>query len=547
VTVRQFGMAVEPAAAYVRGCRGHVVAEEAAIVFELTEPFASFALTAHGGGLESLVVQTPDGLYRCANVEGGAPASVRIADAQPGRYRAWAGGAEGAAVDLAIIAAERAVSGIELYGLDPTALGAPRAGRHAFTATPDSGRQVLVAGGKVFPEEAMRPLDPQEYCAGYSRLDAPDAILVLDAPEPELSVFATSDRDLTLAVVAPGGQVRCNDDSYGLHPAVSFAEAPEGEYLIFVGSFGEGVAGEGYELFASAGAPQFVRPGAGVVGPPRSGFVAHDPRLAMRGQHLATAPVVASEPLEALVPDLFCSGHAGTDAPDLVLTVEDPGPELSLYAVSPTDLVIAVRGPDGQWLCNDDSYGINPAVTFEAPQAGDYDIFVGAFAQEAEGIYALFAADGEPHWEAAETPAPEALNVEAEPAVARMPFGPQTRPEPRILFDLAVTEFTVFDLGDDCAGHIDPTRPDLVVEAEEGLAQLMIYMVAESDGTLVVVAPDGTVHCNDDFEGLHPGIVFETPEPGSYAVFAGTFDGHGGMATLGLTVSNPIWTMDREG
>lgn len=179
--------------------------------------------------------------------------------------------------------------------------------------------------------------------------------------------------------------------------------------------------------------------------------------------------------------------------------------------------------------------------------AGAYHIFVGAFAQEAEGIYALFAADGAPDWQAAATPAPETLNIAADPAVARIAFGPQTRPDPRVILDLPRTGFTVFDLGEDCAGHIDPTRPDIVVEAAEGLPQLMIYMVAETDGTLVVVDPDGKVHCNDDFEGLHPAIVIETPRPGSHAVFAGSFDGRGGMATLGVTIASPVWTMDREG
>jgi len=392
----------------------------------------------------------------------------------------------------------------------------------------------------------MRPLEP-DYCPGFSRLDAADAVLVLDAPERRLSIFAMSERDLTLAVAAPDGRVLCEDDTYGMNPAVTFEDAPEGEYQIFVGAFSQGRGAELYDLYAIPGAPQFGAPGAEHADAPRQGHALHDPIQAPRGQHLATAPVVASDPVATLAPGQLCSGYVDAGTPDMIYSVADPGEELSLYAVSPTDLVIAVRGPDGVWLCDDDTFGINPAVTFENPLPGDYQIHVGAFAQDAEGIYALYAADGAPNWDVAQTPAPEALNVAAEPAVARMAFGARTRPDPRIVFDVPQTEFAVFELGEECAGYIDPTRPDLVIEAEAGLPQLMIYMIAEADGTLTVVGPDGTLYCNDDFEGLHPGILIPNPEPGDYAVFAGTFDGSGGLATLSVTVSNPIWTMDREG
>jgi hypothetical protein len=341
--------------------------------------------------------------------------------------------------------------------------------------------------------------------------------------------------------------VQCNDDTLGLNPAVSFDRAPEGDYHIFVGGFGQGMRGDLYDLYASQGAPHFGEPGSDVAGPPRMGYVLHEPRRAVRGQHLATGPIVATDPLIELIPEQFCNGHVGAGAPDVVLSVAEPGTELSIYAVSPTDLVIAVRGPDGAWFCDDDTFGINPAVSYDDPMPGDYHVYVGAFARDAEGIYAVFAADGAPNWNAAQTPAPETLNTGAEPAVGTLPFGPGTRPDPRLVFDVPQSGFEAFGLGDDCAGYIDPTRPDVVIDAGEGLDQLMIYMVAEGDGTLVIVGPDGTLYCNDDFEGLHPGILIPEPAAGDYAVFAGTFDGGGGLATLGVTVANPVWSMDREG
>jgi hypothetical protein len=43
------------------------------------------------------------------------------------------------------------------------------------------------------------------------------------------------------------------------------------------------------------------------------------------------------------------------------------------------DTVLLVNTPDGEWHCNDDYSGLNPALTFEAPQEGQYDIWVGTY------------------------------------------------------------------------------------------------------------------------------------------------------------------------
>jgi len=268
VTVRQFGQGIERAADFVRGCRGHVGGAGAAAIFDVTARFESLAFTAHGEGLESLVVQTPDGLYRCAHAEDRELASVAVSGAKPGRYRVWAGAQEGGEINVAIVAADRPVSMIELTGLDVAALGEPRAGRHSFEPEEDDGRQQLVAAGQLFPEEPMRPLS-DDWCAGYSRFDAADAVLTLEAGEPRLSVFAVSERDLTLAVVGPEGKVLCSDDTFGLNPAVTVEGAVEGDYHIFVGAFGQGTASETFDLFANRGAPQFGGIAMGVVGPPR--------------------------------------------------------------------------------------------------------------------------------------------------------------------------------------------------------------------------------------------------------------------------------------
>jgi hypothetical protein len=55
---------------------------------------------------------------------------------------------------------------------------------------------------------------------------------------------------------------------------------------------------------------------------------------------------------------------------------DDP---LSFYVEARDDTVLLVNTPDGEWHCNDDFSGLDPALTFETPQEGQYDIWVGTF------------------------------------------------------------------------------------------------------------------------------------------------------------------------
>lgn len=550
VDTRIFGPTVEPASAYVRGCAGFVTAEGAAAVFDVTERLPMLAFTAAGDGLAGMVLGTPDGLFRCALPGSDAVVSAEFANPGTGRYRVWVAGQEGSVLDARLIAADRAIPALELFGLDVSVLGEPRAGHHVFAATEETGRQVLADGATLFAETPLRPLN-SDYCPGFGRLDAPDAVLTLEQSEHVFSIFAMSPRDLTLAVVGPDGAVMCNDDTFGLHPAVTFNNAQAGDYTIFVGAFSQGGTAQ-YELFASQGGPAFVETQFDGDAEPRAGYATLDPAFDGRAQLLATAPVVSRDPFSALPIGGFCPGFTGIDAPDLVLSLEAPERQFSLMAMSPTDLVMAARLPDGRWACNDDSFGLHPGLTFNDAPAGDYLIFVGTYGQGRSGEFNLFASLGQQNWQDAEHGGDGGgggdprLNTDAEAAVGYITFGPQTRDDPRIVFDVMRSTEAAFGMGPQCAGYITMERPDIVISVDDGLPQMMIYMVSQADGTLVVSGPDGRLHCNDDFEGLHPGLVFENPQPGDYAVFAGTYGGQGGVATLGVTVNNPQWIMDRE-
>jgi len=548
IPLRAFAHTVEPAAGYVRGCLGHVGPEGSAVALDVTERMETLTITAADDAIAALVLGTPDGLFRCVLRGADGLTAARLDNVAPGRYRVWpAAAAEGSAVDTRLTVADRPLSALELRGLDIATLGAPRAGAHVFTA--EDPRQTLVQAATLFAESPMGPLNPTGYCAGYGRFDAHDATLTLTANEAMLSVFARAERDLTIAVRAPDGRMFCNDDSFGLDPGVMIDAAPAGDYLIFVGGFSQGGGGV-YDLFAIRGVPSWT----GVpfeAGEPRAGYVPFDPSLAVQGQVLAQGPIVATDPLGSLPHGLVCPGFIGASAPDVVLSLSGPQEYFSLYATSDTDLVLAVRGPDGVWQCSDDAHFFHPALSFGG-LAGDYLIYVGAFMQDAIGTYTLTARLGDPDWTGAPdqgggfVPDRANLNTAAPPLLGTLDFGPETRIDPRLIFDVTPSTFEARGLAEGCVGFINPDAPDLVINALPGLPQLMVYMVSDSDGVLVVVGPDGTLHCNDDFDALNPGVMIPNPQPGPYAVFAGTYGGVGGLSTLGVTIANPAWVMDRE-
>src|SRR5690606_5796329 len=76
-----------------------------------------------------------------------------------------------------------------------------------------------------------------------------------------------------------------------------------------------------------------------------------------------------------------CRGYIAT-APDYQIsyTAGSTYP-LIISVLSQADTTLVINGPDGAWHCNDDTNGLNPAVTFNPPSSGVYDIWVGTYGQ----------------------------------------------------------------------------------------------------------------------------------------------------------------------
>ncbi len=423
------GPTSEAAASFVRNCPGYAIDERAGAEFFVPREIGNVTIAAAGEGLAALLVETPDGLFQCARLGDNGIAVIQLGALAPGRYRLLPTGASAQALEGRVIIADRPTSPVELLGFDVARLGPPRFGRHLVL--PHESRQVLAEGAAVVGETAFAPVDPAAFCPGYGRLDAADVVVSLAEPAARLSFYALSEMDLTLAVTLPDGRWLCNDDSFGLNPAVTAEPAPQGDYLIFVGTFAERAEAT-FTLFAGAGYPLWSE-GGEPAGPPRLGSTVFQPEPGQNWQLLARGPVRAEHPFSELsIPD-FCPGYTGAEGPDLVVTLpRQHAQPLSFYALSGADTVLAVQGPDGTWLCDDDSFMANPGVTFPQAIAGEYRVWVGGFEAGTVGAFALFAALSEPNWSQA---AQAALAAETEPAVGRVGFTVAST-DLRIILDL---------------------------------------------------------------------------------------------------------------
>lgn len=90
--------------------------------------------------------------------------------------------------------------------------------------------------------------------------------------------------------------------------------------------------------------------------------------------------------------------------------------------------------------------------------------------------------------------------------------------------------------GGDCKGYI-ASAPDFDLYYNAGALPLIVSVDAAVDTTLVVHAPDGGWHCDDDSGGgLNPSIRFNAPLSGLYDIWIGTYaDASREEATLSIS------------
>ena len=107
--------------------------------------------------------------------------------------------------------------------------------------------------------------------------------------------------------------------------------------------------------------------------------------------------VDAGGTFDAQILDTFCFGRITYDTPDITIDFSRPEAPLHIYVLSEADTTLVVRLPNGSWLCDDDSDGLNPSVRIEQP-SGRYAIWVGVIDDEQYPPATVLISEREPDW-----------------------------------------------------------------------------------------------------------------------------------------------------
>jgi len=236
-----------------------------------------------------------------------------------------------------------------------------------------------------------------------------------------------------------------------------------------------------------------------------------------------------------------CRGYVSRN-PDYVVRVQGNIAFLRIFVESARDTTLVVEGPRGEITCNDDTYGTNPSIE-DRFRAGVYKIWVGSYTLGDQAPYELVLTSNRNI-----TPG----HRDGSGGVAQLDLSAAQSnyddtwlesgfdPDPQKLTGRLGGDLNASGVGPGCRGWITP-MPDHIVNLEGRFEFFRIFAQSPSDTTLVVRAPDGSIHCNDDSNGLNPAISFDSPTAGQYLVWVGSYNqGDNGEYSVGLTTNRNV-------
>lgn len=128
----------------------------------------------------------------------------------------------------------------------------------------------------------------------------------------------------------------------------------------------------------------------------------------------------------------------------------------------------------------------------------------------------------------------------AQPRYATLNLVAGFEPDPREVPVEAGGDREATGVGPDCTGWIDFSKPDVDLNYTAGQYPLYISVVANTDTTLVINDSQGNWICNDDMDGVNPGVIIQRPQSGNYNIWVGTFErGAPQRATLRISEVPP--------
>jgi hypothetical protein len=200
--------------------------------------------------------------------------------------------------------------------------------------------------------------------------------------------------DLTLVVQKPDGTYLCNDDAEGRNPIVNSPLMP-GAYKVWVGSYTAGVNARynlGFSELTSSTCAALGNPAGGgtVPTPPPPGGGSNFGTVSLTpgfvpDPHVATGNAGGS--LDATSWNASCRGYV-SQTPDHLFAAGGNFSFLKIMVSSTEDTTLVVQKPDGTYLCNDDTEGLNPVITGSFPP-GTYRVWIGSYQAGQNPAYRL--------------------------------------------------------------------------------------------------------------------------------------------------------------
>jgi len=235
-----------------------------------------------------------------------------------------------------------------------------------------------------------------------------------------------------------------------------------------------------------------------------------------------------------------CNGYVAT-APDVRINYTAGGYPLTFATVGPdgADVTLLINGPDGTWYCNDDvdATTLNAALTFTSPMSGQYDVWIGTYnpGENFDAALALSELVGDGSAPLAEysvgVPNGGAAEIVAD---LRLQSGFTPDPIRAQLWAGGVQAGDTFG----CIGWFDAS-PSYVLDFQtSGGLPLILSVQSAIDATLMVIAPNGEMSCDDDGGnvGFNPSISFSRPTSGAYVIYIGSYSSaERGPATLTIS------------
>jgi hypothetical protein len=247
-------------------------------------------------------------------------------------------------------------------------------------------------------------------CPGYIT-SAPSFSVEYRGKGDLIRAFFYSDGDTTLVLQTPDRKFLCNDNTTAqlLDPTIELQKPAPGRYNLWVGSAVAQDLIPGFLVLTTApnvrqgtfGLSGLVkRPTLPDILPVHAGASAAIQRLAQAlsaakaaaalqpGSPAVTATLTARGDLPAIEltagitathPISVCSGLVNA-LPDYAFKWTGAAKNLSVYFAGSGDTALAVRTPDGAFVCNDDTDGPrnqNPLVVISQPVNGSYLVWVG--------------------------------------------------------------------------------------------------------------------------------------------------------------------------